>query len=177
MPDLLIDNVDGVAVLALNRPEAMNAFSGSLARDLDTAVLDRGSGWLLARRVGQARAREMTLLSDRLSAKQALDWVLVNRVVAAESFLEESLTLAKRLANGPVNALARIRRLHETAAMLDFDSPLMEDDRLQSACSTGPRRNRAAKPSATNARPTSRRSPWRQRHHYYCTQGDAHARH
>ena len=58
--------------------------------------------------------------------------------LAAETLLDESLTLAKRLARGPVNALARIRQLHDSAATLDFESQLREEDRLQSACSAGP---------------------------------------
>ncbi|WP_370205039.1 enoyl-CoA hydratase-related protein [Pararhodobacter marinus] len=100
-------------------------------------VPDCGSSWLIARRIGDARAREMTLLAEKVDAEMALAWGLVNRVCPAESLMEDAFGIAQRLANGPVNALARIRALHESAAELDFDSQLAEEDRLQRACSAG----------------------------------------
>ncbi|WP_417626497.1 enoyl-CoA hydratase-related protein [Pararhodobacter aggregans] len=100
-------------------------------------VPDCGSSWLVTRRIGESRARELTLLAEKLSAEKALAWGLVNRVCPAETLMDEAVALASRLANGPVNALGRIRALHESAAMLDFDSQLAEEDRLQRECGAG----------------------------------------
>ncbi|WP_158967310.1 enoyl-CoA hydratase-related protein [Chachezhania sediminis] len=100
-------------------------------------VPDCGSSWLIARRIGEARARELTLLAEKLDAEKALDWGLVNRLCPAEKLMDEALVVARRLANGPVNALSRIRALHESAAALNFEDQLAEEDRLQRECSGG----------------------------------------
>ena len=44
-------------------------------------VPDGGSAFLLAHTVGRVRAMELMLLGDRLPARTALEWGLVNRVV------------------------------------------------------------------------------------------------
>ena len=41
---------------------------------------DGGSTYLLPRMIGRARAMEMMLPGERVSAKQALEWGLINRV-------------------------------------------------------------------------------------------------
>ncbi|HEX8570953.1 MAG TPA: enoyl-CoA hydratase/isomerase [Caulobacteraceae bacterium] len=73
-------------------------------------VPDGGSTWLLPRAVGKARAMEMALLGDRLPARTALEWGLVNRVTTAAGLMDEALGLARRLAEGP-NSLGITRRL------------------------------------------------------------------
>jgi enoyl-CoA hydratase len=52
----------------------------------------------LTRAVGKAIAMEMVLNDRQLNAEQALNFGLVNRVVPAESFLEEALQLAGEIA-------------------------------------------------------------------------------
>jgi 2-(1,2-epoxy-1,2-dihydrophenyl)acetyl-CoA isomerase len=72
---------------------------------------DGGATWSLPRLVGAKRAAEIALLGDRFDAHQALEWGLVNRVVAQEAVFDTALTLAKRLADGPRQALAATRAL------------------------------------------------------------------
>lgn len=80
-------------------------------------VPDAGANWLLPRFVGRARAMEMMMLGERVSADTALDWGLVNRVVEDTVLIEEALDLARRLAAMPTRALGLIRRLaRETEA-------------------------------------------------------------
>jgi enoyl-CoA hydratase len=52
----------------------------------------------LTKAVGKAIAMEMVLNNRTLSAQEALQYGLVNRVVPVESYLEEALTLAKEIA-------------------------------------------------------------------------------
>jgi len=52
----------------------------------------------LARNVGRKRAMEMLLLGDMLSAADAADYGLVNRVVAPGQVLDEALSLAGKIA-------------------------------------------------------------------------------
>ena len=90
------------------------------------------------RRIGEARAREMALLAERLPAAQALDWGLVNRVFPDESLQSESLALATRLAEGPVNALSRARGLFEASPCNDFEAQIAFEAKMQSQCSGAP---------------------------------------
>ena len=74
-------------------------------------VPDSGLSFLLPRRVGLAKAQELLLLSPRLSAEEALALGLVHRGVPAEKLMEEALSLAKELAQGPTRAYALTKKL------------------------------------------------------------------
>lgn len=73
-------------------------------------VPDGGSSLFLPTRVGMARASELSMLGERLPAQKALEWGLINRVVADGSLLEETATLAARLAAGPTRSYAGTKR-------------------------------------------------------------------
>jgi len=64
---------------------------------------DGGSTFLLAKAIGRVRAMEMMLLATRLPAAQALDWGLVNRVVADDAVEAAAIDLARQLARGPAS--------------------------------------------------------------------------
>lgn len=64
-------------------------------------VPDGGLTWMLPRMIGLARAREMALLGDRLTADRAQEWGLVNCVVDHAQLMGEAMGLARRLADGP----------------------------------------------------------------------------
>ena len=74
-------------------------------------VPDSGLSFLLPRLVGLAKAQELLLLSPRLSAEEALALGVVHRVVPAEKLMEEALSLAKELAQGPTRAYALTKKL------------------------------------------------------------------
>jgi 2-(1,2-epoxy-1,2-dihydrophenyl)acetyl-CoA isomerase len=69
-------------------------------------VPDGGSSLLLPERVGLARATEMAMLGERIPARRALEWGLVNRVTADDEFETAVDELAARLAAGPTAAYA-----------------------------------------------------------------------
>jgi len=75
-------------------------------------VPDGGSTWLLPRLIGLARARELSLLAEKLPAEKALEWGLINRVVDDAVLVEEALKVAEKLAQGPTVALAAMRRMY-----------------------------------------------------------------
>ena len=66
-------------------------------------VPDGGSTWLLPRAIGRARAMEMALLGERVPARQALEWGMVNRVVADAEVMPTAMNLANALAGGPAS--------------------------------------------------------------------------
>lgn len=73
-------------------------------------VPDGGSSLLLPERVGLARATEMAMLGERIGARQALEWGLINRVTPDDGLEAVVDELAARLAAGPTRAYAGIKR-------------------------------------------------------------------
>ena len=66
---------------------------------------DSGSTWLLPRLIGVARAKEMLLLGEKVSASDAADWGLVHRCVNASELDDVADQLVSRLASGPTVAI------------------------------------------------------------------------
>src|SRR5579862_6901802 len=95
-------------------------------------VPDGGSTWMLPRLIGLARARELSLLAERLPAETALAWGLINRVCDDEAFLDEAIALATRLAEGPTLALTATRRLFWASPEHSFEAQLEMEKREQS---------------------------------------------
>jgi 2-(1,2-epoxy-1,2-dihydrophenyl)acetyl-CoA isomerase len=75
-------------------------------------VPDGGSTWLLPRLIGTARARELSLLGEKLPAEKALEWGLINRVYDDADLMTQARALANELADGPTIALGQIRNLY-----------------------------------------------------------------
>jgi enoyl-CoA hydratase/carnithine racemase len=63
----------------------------------------------LSRAVGRKRAMEMLLTGEFIEARTAAEWGLVNRVVPADRLHEETLSLARKIAeaSGPVVGLGK----------------------------------------------------------------------
>jgi 2-(1,2-epoxy-1,2-dihydrophenyl)acetyl-CoA isomerase len=110
---------------AVNGPAVGIGLSLALASDLIVAsesaylllafvniglVPDGGSSLFVPTRVGFARASEMAMLGERIPAAQALEWGLVNRVVADADFAGEVAALRDRLAAGPTRSYAGTKR-------------------------------------------------------------------
>ncbi len=73
-------------------------------------VPDGGASWMLPRLVGKARATEMMMLGEKISAEKAENWGLIYKAVDDAALLDEARALALRLANGPTQAYATMRR-------------------------------------------------------------------
>ena len=73
-------------------------------------VPDGGSSLLVPSRVGFARAAEMAMLGERIAARQAQEWGLINQVWPDEDLQEHVGGLVTRLADGPTRAYAGIKR-------------------------------------------------------------------
>jgi 2-(1,2-epoxy-1,2-dihydrophenyl)acetyl-CoA isomerase len=121
----LVREMPKPVLAAVNGPAAGIGASLALASDLIVAsesayfllafiniglVPDGGSSLLVPVRVGFARAAEMAMLGERIPARQALEWGLVNRVVSDDAFASESDALLARLAAGPTRAYAGAKR-------------------------------------------------------------------
>jgi 2-(1,2-epoxy-1,2-dihydrophenyl)acetyl-CoA isomerase len=73
-------------------------------------VPDGGSSLLVPARVGFARAAEMAMLGERVGARQALDWGLINQVWPDGELAERAGDLLVRLADGPTRSYAGTKR-------------------------------------------------------------------
>ena len=70
-----------------------------------------GGCWFLPRLVGTSRALELLWTGDHVGAEEALRIGLVNRVVADDQLMAETLAFAKRLAEGPALQQRDIKKL------------------------------------------------------------------
>ncbi len=93
-------------------------------------VPDGGSTYLLPRMIGRARAMEMTLLGERVSAAKALEWGLINRLVPDGELLAEAGKIALELAHGP-KSLSLIRKLMWESLDAEFPAQLASEAKTQ----------------------------------------------
>ena len=77
------------------------------------------STFFLPRLLGLRKALELVLLNPRLTAQEALEWGLINRVFPEDSFEEKSFEVARRLAESPTSAVAAAKNLLNQAAGMD----------------------------------------------------------
>lgn len=87
-------------------------------------TVDGGASAFLPARLGVARASEMAMLAERLPAPQALEWGLINRVVADDRLEAEAGELAARLAAGATRSFAASKALINAHAYPDLAAQL-----------------------------------------------------
>jgi 2-(1,2-epoxy-1,2-dihydrophenyl)acetyl-CoA isomerase len=126
-------------VTAMNGPAVGAGLSIALAGDIVVAarsaylllafvniglVPDAGASWLVAASVGRARAMEMALLGEKLSAEDAKAAGLINRVVDDAEVLATAQAIAAKLAAGPGKAIGLIRTQMNAAVQGTLDEVL-----------------------------------------------------
>jgi 2-(1,2-epoxy-1,2-dihydrophenyl)acetyl-CoA isomerase len=91
---------------------------------------DGGSTAFVPPAVGKAHAFQMALLGERVPARQALDWGLVNWVYPDSQLLTEANALVERLAAGPTRSYASSKQAlnrfiyGDLSAQLDLEAEL-----------------------------------------------------
>ena len=81
---------------------------------------DFGGSWFLTQLVGSAKAKELYLLSDRLTAADAERLGIANRVIDDESFSSGWMDFARRIASGPTLANRAIKENINRALVADL---------------------------------------------------------
>jgi 2-(1,2-epoxy-1,2-dihydrophenyl)acetyl-CoA isomerase len=87
-------------------------------------VLDSGSSYFLPRLVGSARAFELSTMGSKVTAQQAYDWGMVNRVCKAEDLDEEVKKLTDYYANAPTKAIGLMKKMLNKSFNSDLDTML-----------------------------------------------------
>jgi 2-(1,2-epoxy-1,2-dihydrophenyl)acetyl-CoA isomerase len=88
---------------------------------------DSGSSWMLPRRIGEVRAREMLLLGRVVSGSEAADWGMIHRAVPADALDATAGELVGTLADAPTVALGLAKWLVNTASGKSLDDHLHDE--------------------------------------------------
>jgi 2-(1,2-epoxy-1,2-dihydrophenyl)acetyl-CoA isomerase len=95
---------------------------------------DGGATWLLLQKLGYQRAIDMAVNAGRLSAQQCLELGLANRVVSAESLIDEAQAWAEQMAQGAPLAQAAVKKLMRNATSMSYaevvDQEAVEQSKL-----------------------------------------------
>jgi enoyl-CoA hydratase/carnithine racemase len=141
-PQPIIAAVDGVcagagAILAmasdlrLGTPRAKTAF---LFSRVGLAGCDMGACSILPRIIGQGRAAELLYSGRSMSAEEGLSWGFFNRLVAPQTVLAESMSLAAQIAHGPTFAHAMTKRMLHAEWHLAVDAAIDAEAEAQALC-------------------------------------------
>ena len=95
---------------------------------------DMGACFLLPRFVGLARATELLMTGDFISAQEAAAIGLYNRVVPADELEAATAALADRLARGPAFALAMTKEMLNRELEVSLDTALEWEAQAQALC-------------------------------------------
>ena len=92
---------------------------------------DCGGTFFLPRAIGEKRAAEMLMLGGTVPAAKALEWGMVNRVVADDQVMANAVELAARLSKGPTASFARIKKMLAASSSNDLRAQLELEHRYQ----------------------------------------------
>jgi 2-(1,2-epoxy-1,2-dihydrophenyl)acetyl-CoA isomerase len=88
---------------------------------------DSGATWLLPRRVGDVRARELLLLGRALTGAEAAEWGAIHRAVPSAQLDKEVDAVVQQLAAGPTVALGLTKWLLHEGAGLSLEQHLANE--------------------------------------------------
>lgn len=129
------------AVIALAcdlRIVARSARFGFVFPQVGLCGADMGAAYLLPRVVGLGRANEILFTGDLIGAEEAYRIGLANRVVDDGKALEESMALARRLAEGPAFAHAMTKQMIEDEHDMSLDEAIESEAQAQAICMMHP---------------------------------------
>lgn len=92
---------------------------------------DCGGSFFLPRAVGEKIAAELLMTGETVSAERALQIGLINRVVTAESLIEESTKMAQKLAKSPTAVIGRVKKMMNAAFSNSLSEQLDLEHKLQ----------------------------------------------
>lgn len=115
------------------RVAAENAKIAYLFTRVGLSGADMGAAWMLPRIVGLAKASELLMTGDFISAEEAHRIGLYNRVVSEGGSLEAATELARKLAKGPSFAIEITKDSLNREASMDLVGALEAEAQIQAA--------------------------------------------
>jgi len=98
---------------------------------------DGSSSFFLPRIIGRRRTVDLMLTNRRLSAAEAAEWGIVNRVVPDDELMTEAEALAKQLGAGPTRAYGGVKKLMVASANNDLETQMdLETDFIAAMAET-----------------------------------------
>jgi len=94
-------------------------------------VPDCGSTWFLPRMVGDVRARALIMMADKITARDALQYGLLWKVIADDALLSEARACAARLATMPTRAYDLVKQALAASSSNGLAEQLELEARLQ----------------------------------------------
>jgi enoyl-CoA hydratase/carnithine racemase len=95
---------------------------------------DMGACYMLPRVVGHGRATELLFVGDAIDAQECFRIGLANRVVEHEKLWDEAYSLARKLGDGPQDALAVTKASLEYESDMDLAQALELEAKEQARC-------------------------------------------
>jgi enoyl-CoA hydratase/carnithine racemase len=95
---------------------------------------DMGAAYLLPRVVGLAKASELLMLGDKVSAEEAHRLGLFNQVVPHDELEAKTLEMATRLAEGPSFSIGMTKELLNNSLGIDLYTGIDAEARAQTIC-------------------------------------------
>jgi len=102
------------------------------------AGTDMGATYLLPRVIGLAKATELLMTGDFISAEEAERIGLYNRVVARDQLETVTREFAEKLARGPALGIAKTKEMLNREMHMGFDSGLEAEAVTQALCMQTP---------------------------------------
>lgn len=96
-------------------------------------VPDSGNSFFLPQLVGMARAKELCMLGDKLSAQTAQEYGLISKVYSAEQINEEVQKLATHFSTAPTYGLSLIKKALNESVENSLEEQLELEKNLQRA--------------------------------------------
>lgn len=94
-------------------------------------IPDSGGTFILPRLVGMQKAAGLMMLGEKVSAKDAEAMGMIYKWFSDETFAEESLNLAKKLASMPTKGLGLTKRALNLSTICDLSAQLETEEELQ----------------------------------------------
>ena len=91
---------------------------------------DGSSTYFLPRLVGSRRALELALTNRTLTADEALEWGIVNEVVADADMTERATALVSSLASGPTRSFGAAKRLLRRSSHESLETQMEDESEL-----------------------------------------------
>jgi 2-(1,2-epoxy-1,2-dihydrophenyl)acetyl-CoA isomerase len=138
LPKPTIAAVDGVAVgVALGIALACDlVIATDRARFMEVFVkrglaLDGGTSWTIPQLIGPRRAKQMAFFGNTVDPATALDWGLINEVVAPDELQAKAAEWGRTLAKGPTTAISLMKSQIDASASNTFEEAVEGEARAQ----------------------------------------------